>query len=85
MFDLPALDTKQPQETDRDFILMENYMAVISSMTYPVVSNDTQRVITEDYLECPDSDSTFLCFKLCCISDGTVLNNTEIYQVLKYW
>lgn len=50
-------------------------MAVISSVTHPVVSNDTQRAITEDYLECPDSDSTFLCFKLCCISDGTVLNN----------
>lgn len=35
-------------------------MAVISSIIYPVVPNDTQRVITEDYLEYPDSDSTFL-------------------------
>ena len=50
-------------------------MSVISSIIYPVVPNDTQRVITEDYLEYPDSDSTFLCFKLYCISDGTVLNN----------
>ena len=32
-------------------------MALISSIMYPVVSNDIQRVITEDCLECPHSNS----------------------------
>ena len=36
---------------------MENYMPLISSIIYPVVPNDTQRVITEDCLECPHSNS----------------------------
>ena len=32
-------------------------MPLISSIIYPVVPNDTQRVITEDCLECPHSNS----------------------------